>query len=317
MSENARSRPCVARRGAALAGAFCAGVLALTPVVTGAGDTAPAADRSPPPPFDVQGHRGCRGLLPENSIPAFRKALELGVTTLEMDIQTTRDRVLVVFHDQHLDPKRCVHDDGRPVRERAFKDLDYAELAEIDCGSNPDRRFDTQQPAPGARIPRLDDVLALARDAEYPVRVSIEIKMQKRAHGVPVAEVATLLVDAIRAHRLEDRAIVQSFDPEALREVARLAPSVRRAVLTRASGDYARLLRDSAGSTILSPKFTSLSADAVRQLQADGVEVIPWTVNRPADIRRMISWGVDGLITDYPDRALAILGEADDKDRER
>ena len=129
------------------------------------------------PGLDVQGHRGCRGLRPENTLPAFEKALELGVTTLEMDIQATSDRVLVVTHDQRLDAKICVSDTGDRVPRDPFRDLRFEQLAQIDCGSRPSSKFPEQKPVPGARIPRLEQVFDLVRDADYPVQLSIEIKM--------------------------------------------------------------------------------------------------------------------------------------------
>ncbi len=261
------------------------------------------------PGLDVQGHRGCRGLRPENTLPAFEKALELGVTTLEMDIQTTSDRVLVVFHDQHLDAKRCVSDTGHGVPREPFNDLRFEQLAQIDCGSQPSSKFPEQKPVPGAGVPRLEQVFDLARDADYPVQLSIEIKMQKRKHGIPIDEVARLLVDLVRRYGFETRTIVQSSDPEALNAVKELAPELRRSVLVRRRGSYDRLLRET-GSSILSPRYDRLKRKDVTRLQARGVQIIPWTVNEPDDIRRMIAWGVDGIISDYPDRVLAALNEA-------
>ena len=261
------------------------------------------------PGLDVQGHRGARGLRPENTLPAFEKALELGVTTLEMDIQTTSDRVLVVFHDQHLDAKRCVSDTGHGVPREPFKDLRFEQLAQIDCGSQPSSKFPEQKPVPGAGVPRLEQVFDLARDADYPVQLSIEIKMQKRKHGIPIDEVARLLVDLVRRYGFETRTIVQSSDPEALNAVKELAPELRRSVLVKRRGSYDRLLRET-GSPILSPRYDRLKRKDVTRLQARGVQIIPWTVNEPDDIRRMIAWGVDGNISDYPDRVLAALNEA-------
>ncbi len=261
------------------------------------------------PGLDVQGHRGARGLRPENTLPAFEKALELGVTTLEMDIQTTSDRVLVVFHDQHLDAKRCVSDTGHGVPREPFKDLRFEQLAQIDCGSQPSSKFPEQKPVPGAGVPRLEQVFDLARDADYPVQLSIEIKMKKRKHGIPIDEVARLLVDLVRRYGFETRTIVQSSDPEALNAVKELAPELRRSVLVKRRGSYDRLLRET-GSPILSPRYDRLKRKDVTRLQARGVQIIPWTVNEPDDIRRMIAWGVDGIISDYPDRVLAALNEA-------
>ncbi len=261
------------------------------------------------PGLDVQGHRGCRGLRPENTLPAFEKALKLGVTTLEMDIQTTSDRVLVVTHDQQLNAKHCVSATGDRVPRDPFKDLRFEQLAQIDCGSRPSSKFPEQKPVPGAGIPRLEQVFDLARDADYPVQLSIEIKMQKRKHGIPIDEVARLLVDLVRRYGFETRTIVQSFDAEALNAVKELAPELRRSVLVRSRSNYDRLLRET-GSPILSPRYDRLKRKDVTRFQEQGIHVIPWTVNKPDDIRRMIAWGVDGIIPDYPDRVLAALNEA-------
>lgn len=256
------------------------------------------------PTLDVQGHRGCRGLLPENTLPAFRRALELGVTTLEMDLQVTQDRVVIVAHDPSLDPAYCRREGGGKVPDAPFDQLRLADLEGLDCGSVPRKEFPEQRPVPGARIPTLDAVLDLARAAPYPVRVSVEIKAGSPGRAVPLETVADLVVAALRRHGMDGRAIVQSFDPAALRAVRELAPEIPRAILVRDPESYDALLESSA-ATVLSPKYTDLRRDDVRRMHARGVEVIPWTVNEPADIRRMIEWGVDGIISDYPDRVLA------------
>ncbi len=272
-----------------------------------------AARRAPLPlpdvgRLDVQGHRGCRGLLPENSLPAFERALELGVSTLELDLQVTRDRVLVVHHDQRLDSRRCVYDDGSAVPERAIRDLPAADLATIDCGRRPDRRFPGQRAVPGTRIPRFGQVLELARRAPYPVRLNVEIKLQRRELGIPPDEFAALVVAAVRRAGLQGRTTVQSFRPEALRAVGRLAPELALAILVERRRDYERRLRDS-GASILSPAFRGLRRGDVRRLRARGIPVIPWTVNDPGQMRRLIRWGVDGIISDYPDRVQAVLAD--------
>jgi glycerophosphoryl diester phosphodiesterase len=289
-------------------GASTIAVVTLALVVTAcavgvAEGRSPRPERSDGVDVDVQGHRGCRGLLPENTLPAFAEALRLGVTTLELDLQVTRDRVLVVYHDQHLDPARCIRDGGEPLEPVALEDLDFASLAEVDCGSLPHPRFPQQQPVPGARIPQFDQVLELAREAAYPVRLNVEIKLQKERHGIPRDEFAELVVRAIRQHRLLERVTVQSFDAAALVALRRLEPALQRSVLVRQRADYGRLVEET-GADILSPDFRRLTREDVRRFQDRGVAVIPWTVNESADIRRALDWGVDGIISDYPDRVL-------------
>ena len=256
--------------------------------------------------LDVQGHRGWRGHYPENTMAAFRAALDLRVTTLEFDVQVTRDNVPVVHHDPRLDGSRCVRDDGRPVERLRLSQLEYAELADIDCGSRAHKKFPEQRAVPGERIPRLDQVLDLASQADYPVRVSIEIKMQDAKSARSAEELAGIVVEAVRAHGLEGRTVIQSFQTEALVAVAELAPELGRAILVRSPGAYDRAV-EASRATILSPRHDGLTQAAVERFQQRDIAVIPWTVNKPSAIERMVSWGVDGIISDYPDRVLQVL----------
>jgi len=257
---------------------------------------------------DVQGHRGFRGLYPENTMAAFRAAIELEVPTLELDVQITRDGVLVVHHDPRLNRSLCVRDDGSPVENLYLSQIDFAALADIDCGSRSNRKFPDQRNVSGERIPRLDQVLELADQAEYPVRWSIEIKMKDTRSGRSAEELATLAVETVRAAGLDDRTIFQSFEPQVLLAVAELAPDMGRAILVRSPGAYDRSVEGSR-ATILSPRYDRLRAATVERIHQRGIAVIPWTVNDPKTIRRMISWGVDGIISDYPDRVLQVLDE--------
>lgn len=240
--------------------------------------------------------------MPENSLPAFAKALALRVPTLELDLQLTKDRVLVVHHDPRLDPKRCVYDDDATVPRTLIEQLNYKDLARIDCGPRADSGL------PATRIPRVEQVLALARDASYPVRLNIELKWQRRKDGVSIEEFAGRLVALVKHYGLERRTIIQSFHAPALREVLRLAPSIARAILVQEPQDYDRLVTQSA-ATILSPRYDGLHHEDVIRFQRRKIAVIPWTVNEVVDMCRMIAWGVDGLITDYPDRALRLVAE--------
>jgi len=257
--------------------------------------------------LDVQGHRGCRGLRPENTLPAFERALQLHVTTLELDVQATRDRVLVVHHDPRLNPKLCVRDDGSKLSAIPFEKLDYADLSDIDCGKLRNSKFPEQLPAPGARIPTLDEILDLAQNTGYPVRVSIEIKMQKQRPDLGAKELAALVVEAVNKHDMQSRTIIQSFDAEALVALRELAPEIPRAYLVRDRSYQSRI--DDGTATIISPKYVSLREADVSKLHEQAVAVIPWTVNDPQVIRRMISWNVDGIISDYPNRVIEARNE--------
>lgn len=239
-------------------------------------------------------------------MPAFRKALSLRVPTLELDLQLTQDHVFVVHHDAKLDPKRCIYDDGHKVENQAIDQLRYDALAHIDCGRVVDPRFPKQQAVAATRIPRLQDVLALARTAEYPVQFNVEIKWSKRRDGLTELAYARKLLALLKHYGMTHRTIVQSFHVPALLAVGSIDPTVRRAILVRQPEEYDAAVQQSR-AIILSPRYDGLRRQDVERFQRLGIAVIPWTVNEPADLCRLIGWGVDGLITDYPDRAMQLV----------
>ncbi len=257
--------------------------------------------------FDVQGHRGCRGLAPENTMAAFGKAIELGVTTLELDVVMTRDGVFAVYHDLRLNPKLCARLDGEPVRRRPLAELDFRDISELDCGSRRPGKFPEQSLSPGERIPRLEEVLDLATEALYPVRLSIEIKDSTAKMPKPVGAVVAQLVDLLQERDLVNRTIVQSKWGEILVEVRNQEPALGRALVVE--GASAKRWVEDGTATVVSRKHVYLDRSEVERLQQKGILVIPWTVNKPQAIQKMMDWGVDGIITDYPDRALALLDD--------
>lgn len=245
--------------------------------------------------LDIQAHRGgSDGPAPPGTLDAHRHAIEVGATTLELDAQVTADGVLVVHHDQAL-ARSCRGAGGARVGGRLVRDVPWSELADVEC-------------EPGQPLPRVGDILRLARSASRPVHVSIEMKMQDPDRGVDLHDFARLLVDLVEREGMRDRTLVQSFLPEALREVSRLAPDLPTAILSRRRGDHERLLRES-GARVLAPRSNALRAGDVERFHAQGVAVIPWTVNDPDDMRRFVAWGVDGLITDHTATATGLFGE--------
>jgi glycerophosphoryl diester phosphodiesterase len=282
--------------------------------------------------FDLQGHRGARGLAPENTLAAFDRALDIGVTTLELDIAITADGVPVVSHDATLNPAFTRDASGhwlqgpRPaIHALPFAALQAWDVGRLDPGSRYAADFPRQQAHDGERIPSLaalfDHVKAPGADA---VRFNIEAKIDP-AHTdetPPPEEFARLLVAVIRDAGMAGRVTVQGFDWRALDAVQRLAPELPTAYLStgRTVQDTAwtRGLRladfpsvpamvAAAGGRIWSPSFAGLTQEAVEDAHRRGLQVLPWTVNQPADMARMLDWGVDGLITDYPDVAAQAL----------
>lgn len=296
------------------------------------------------PGFDLQGHRGARGLAPENTLAGFRKALAIGVTTLETDLAMTRDGVLVLSHDPTLDPAVVRGPDGRWLADRgpAIRSLDLAQLQRFDVGRlDPSSRYGAQwpqqQPVDGERIPTLAQLFALAGSGDSRVRLNLETKITPTSgdETPEPAPFARAVVDAVRAAGLADRTTIQSFDWRTLVEVARIAPEIPTACLTietpnnhtvrpgpdgaspwhaglRAAdhGNSLPRLARAAGCSIWSMFWRNLTPELLAQAKSAGLAVIPWTVNEPADMRRLIEWGVDGIITDYPDRLRGVLAQA-------
>jgi glycerophosphoryl diester phosphodiesterase len=287
--------------------------------------------------FDLQGHRGARGLAPENTLAAFERALQLGVTTLELDIGITADGVPVILHDFALNPAVARDPSGSWVQSRPLvRSLTLAELQRYDVGrldpaSRYGQQFATQQPRDGERIPTLaalfQRVRALGAGA---VRFNIETKVDPRQPDATLEPAAFVdrLLQVIRDEGMLERVTLQSFDWRTLQHARRLAPGIPTACLT-AQGSSPDNLRDeawtacmklvdhesvaalvkAAGCSTWSPNFNNLDEAGAKAAQGLGLSVIPWTVDRAEDMRRLIAWGVDGLITDYPDRLREVLAE--------
>lgn len=293
--------------------------------------------------LDLQGHRGARGLLPENTLPAFAQALGIGVTTLELDAAVTKDGVIVVSHDATLNPDITRDPDGQWLTRNdiTVHGLTYAQLQRYDVGRIRPRtayalRFSAQQPVDGTRMPRLADVFALARRAgNSTVRFNIETKIspEQPQHTLPPAEFARALIALVRAEKLESRVTIQSFDWRTLQVVQQEAPRIATVYLTaqqswldnirardaasawtagfhvsRYAGSVPRMIK-AAGGAVWSPYFGDVTRETVREAQQAGLKVVVWTVNEPRDIARMIDFGVDGIISDDPDRLRRIAAE--------
>jgi glycerophosphoryl diester phosphodiesterase len=257
--------------------------------------------------FDLQGHRGARGHLPENTLPSFERALAIGVDTLELDVGVTRDGVVVIHHDRRLNPDVARGADGQWVKAPAptihslsFEELQRYDVGRIRPGSEYAARFPHQKAIDGTRIPRLSDLFALAN-----VRFNVETKLVPEAPDETLAPepFARALIAEVRKAGVAARTTIQSFDFRTLAIVQREAPEITTAYLTSGQKGPAipRLVRDSGGA-IWSPNFQDLDEQSVESARASGVKIIVWTVNEPADIRRMLDMKVDGIISDYPDR---------------
>jgi len=293
--------------------------------------------------FDLEGHRGTRGLAPENTLAAFRRALQIGVSTIETDMAVTTDGVIVLSHDPFLNPDLVRGPDGRwlaspgpPIHAMTLAALRRYDIGRIDPSTKYARQFPDQQPADGERFPQLTELFELVKSGAKPVRLNIETKITPTsgADTPGPATFAGLVVAAIQSANMSDRVTVQSFDWRTLVEVKRLAPGIETSCLTiqtttldtvaaadaGASPWHAGLaLRDHGGSLPALVKaagcgtwsmfWRNLNPQDVAAAHALGLKVLPWTVNDRADMSRLIDLRVDGIITDYPDRLRSVMAE--------
>jgi glycerophosphoryl diester phosphodiesterase len=295
------------------------------------------ATSGPAAAFDLQGHRGARGLAPENTLAGFRTALALGVTTLELDTGVTRDGVVVIAHDPELNPAIArdpqgawINAPGPPLRSLTFAELQAYDVGRLRPGTRYAHAFPSQRPADGERVPALAALFdQVARWGATEVRFNVETKLtpDSGAQALEPEAFARAVIDVVRRHGLESRVTLQSFDWRTLKAARSIAPSIDLAALTVQSdrfdnvrdgrwtaglkladhgGSVPRLVQ-AIGARVWSPNLDDLSEPLVREAQALKLKVVPWTVNDPAAIERLLDWGVDGIISDYPDRVRAAM----------
>lgn len=287
------------------------------------------------PAFDLQGHRGARGLAPENTLAGFRRALAEGVSTLELDVGVTQDGVVVIHHDDALNPDLARTPDGAWISAPILlSDLSLAQLRRFDVGRvRPDSayagRLPRQVPGDGETVPTLAELFAMVtasgnRNLRFNIETKISPLRPERTVGPDAMVMAILGVAA--AHAMTGRIALQSFDWRTLAASKRLAPGVPTVHLTARQswldnldtrwtaglrladhGSIPRMVK-AAGGSAWSPYHLDLAAADVAEARALGIAVIPWTVNRRAEIERVLDFKVDGLITDYPDLARELIG---------
>jgi glycerophosphoryl diester phosphodiesterase len=280
-------------------------------------------------PCLVVGHRGARGLYPENTLTGFAGALALGVDAVELDVALTADGVVAVSHDPALNPDITRDASGAWLREPGplIRSVNAAELAAYDVGrlrpGTPYAAlFPEQSPRDGEHVPWLSEVLQIGKGTDF----IIELKTfpADPEHSASGPELARAVVAAADAAGVTSRITVEGFDWRGPRHLRRIRPEVRLAWLTRAE-----TVRDAAlwwdgphpadfggsvpravaaeGGPIWAPDYSDLTRDQVDEAHTLGLTVVPWTVDNPQDMVRLIGWGVDGIVTDRPDRARQIV----------
>ncbi len=265
--------------------------------------------------FDKQGHRGCRGLMPENTIPAMVNALNLGVTTLEMDISISKDKKVFLSHEPFFNHEITTKPDGSFIDEKDEKNynmylMNYVDIIKYDVGMKPHPRFAQQQKMKVVK-PLLADVFAaikqemMTRKRPYPF-FNIETKTQPATdniyHPAPV-EFVELLMKVIKENAMEDFVIIQSFDFRTLQYLHKNHPTIKTAMLIEDfdKRSLEEQLKDLGFSpAIYSPAFVLVNESLVKKCHQQNIQVIPWTVNDKAKMAELKTLGVDGIISDYP-----------------
>ena len=267
--------------------------------------------------FDLQGHRGCRGIMPENTIPGMLHALSLGVNTLEMDAVITRDKQVILSHEPFFSHKITTKPDGSLVNEEEEKDLNiyhmtYAETMQFDVGKRAHPDFPEQQKM-AAHKPLLKDVFQQVKDYcaknNLPLPwFNIETKSNSKTDNVfhPAPEEFMDLVWAVVEEAgMQDKTIIQSFDFRTLQALHRKHPEVQTAMLIESFDTRtveAQIKALGFTPSIYSPEERHISRRLVEKCHDLGMRVIPWTINNPEKASRLKHTGIDGIITDYPDR---------------
>ncbi|MBS0561985.1 MAG: glycerophosphodiester phosphodiesterase [Proteobacteria bacterium] len=280
-------------------------------------------------PYLLQGHRGARGLFPENTVEGFVRAMMLGVRSFELDVGVTADGVVVCHHDLALNPEIARGPDGRwiagpppTIRSLSLEELRRFDVGRIRPGSAYAARFPDQRPIDGTHIPTLAEVLAATAGASLNIELKTDpTRPGDTVDGVAMAEAVLAVVDAAGA---AERVMVESFDWRGPRHVLRTRPGIRVALLTEprtcraarlwwdgpAPEDYGGTGGGSVpravaaeGAAAWAAEYAALTAAEVAEAHALGLRVLPWTVNEPEAMARLLAWGADGLITDRPDLA--------------
>ena len=284
--------------------------------------------------FDIEAHRGGRALFPENTLVSFANALSMGVNTLELDIGVTRDGVIVISHERGLNPDLARGPDGNyvappgiPFVQLSLEEVKQYDVGQIRPGSAYAAQFPDQRAVPGTKIPTLKELFELVRKSgDENVRFNIETKIDPDhpEQSPDPARFVALLLDLVRTEKFADRVMVQSFDWRTLQLVQKLAPAIPTVYLTMQSGKSPTVAADKAtvwtagfdpaahghsiprtikdaGGAIWSPYFGNVTAALLAESHALGLKVVVWTVNKEADMARLIEIGVDGIISDHPD----------------
>lgn len=266
---------------------------------------------------EAQGHRGCAGLMPENSIPGFIRALELGVRTLELDLVMNADSQLVVSHEPWMSEEYCQGSGGSEVEGRpSILNMTSADIEQYDCGSSPYSKFPDQVKTPASK-PTLRDVIdAIEADGRFDlsnIKWNIEIKYRDEWVGkfCPSRKVyLDSFYDEVKALGISQKTILQCFDAQLLKMAHDRNAGVPLSYLVNNYKGLDRNLEELGFiPAYYSPNYRRVYPRMVKKAHEKGIEVLVWTVDKTDAMEKMMRFGVDGIITNYPDRLLSLLSK--------
>ncbi len=268
----------------------------------------------------IHGHRGARGLFPENTITAFIEAVKLGVRTLEMDVVISKDLKVVVSHEEWLNEIFCLQPNGNAIEINSKEkynlyNMPYAEIALYDCGSKGNPDFPNQKNSPEHK-PLLSEVINAVEtftktnnlpEVTYNIEIKSELAGDNIFHPIPSAFVQ-LVLNELGTHPFNNRFILQSFDVRILQEIKKHKSDVVIGLLVENKDELQlNLKRLGFIPNMYNPEFTLVTSELVTELHNKNIQIIPWTVNEITDMKQLITMGVDGIITDYPNRAIELM----------
>lgn len=269
----------------------------------------------------IEGHRGARGYVPENTIASFIKAIEQGADTVELDVVITKDRKVLVSHDAYFSHLISLDPNGRPIDKATEREktniylMKYSDVKKYDVGSIGNTAF-PEQVKMKAHKPLLSDVFkALDKYTKKkglkPVLYNIEIKSgpdgDGRFHPAP-EEFVSLVLKEVKKHKMAERSKIQSFDVRPLQVIRKTDPSIKIALLVGSKDGIVKSLEKLGFKPdAYSPHFSLVDAATAEYCKQNGIKLVPWTVNEFADLVRMKPFNPDGIITDYPDRAVKVF----------
>ena len=263
----------------------------------------PTIARLPPTPYNkkikIHGHRGARGAYPENTLPAFRYAIENNVDFLELDLQMTKDNKIVICHDRNINTNIC---DGVSY---PIKTLTLEEIKKYDCGSKQNSDFNTQKTVPGTKIPLFIELINMIQTKykHKKIMMNIEIKTQETIDtDNEVYNFSNKLIKLVKKYKIIKNVIIESFDIRALEYVNKIEPSIKTSYLIMIIPSLDDLINTSKRLNIrvISPKYLGIDKNIIKILHENGFEILPWVINDVNVFKQFIEYGVDGIITDYP-----------------